>query len=174
MLVDGVREPVIYEEFAVSRVRPLLRTARAICGERGLAEDLVQDVLLKVQVQWHRVENVDNPDAYLHRMLVNEYLSWRRKWSRIALHGDIEPAGAAPDPAVQHADRDALRLQILRLPRQQQVVLALRYYGGLSDTEIADALGCAAPTVRGYASRALATLRADARRQLIGIEGTAP
>ncbi|HET9116876.1 MAG TPA: SigE family RNA polymerase sigma factor [Pseudonocardiaceae bacterium] len=163
-----------YDEFAVSRLRPLLRAARAICGEPSLAEDLVQDVLLKVQLQWRRIEKVDNPDAYLHRMLVNEYLSWRRKWSRIALHSDIELTESRPDHAAQHADRDALRLQILRLPRQQQVVLALRYYAGLSDTEIADALGCAAATVRGYASRALATLRADARGQLIGIEGTAP
>jgi DNA-directed RNA polymerase specialized sigma24 family protein len=40
-------------------------------------------------------------------------------------------------------------------------VLVLRYYEGLSDTEIADALGCAAGTVRGYASRALAMLRVE-------------
>jgi DNA-directed RNA polymerase specialized sigma24 family protein len=40
-------------------------------------------------------------------------------------------------------------------------VIVLRYYEGLSDTEIADALGCAPGTVRGYASRALALLRVE-------------
>lgn len=163
-----------YEEFATSRLRPLLRTAWAICGDPGLAEDLVQDVLLKTQLRWSRIANTDNPDAYLHRMLVNEYLSWRRKWSRIVLPESIEPTATAPDHATQHADRDALRAQIQRLPRQQQVVLALRYYAGLSDADIAQALGCAPTTVRGYAFRALATLRSQGRDQLIGIEATAP
>lgn len=40
-------------------------------------------------------------------------------------------------------------------------MLVLRYYERLTDTEIADVLGCSASTVRGYASRALATLRLD-------------
>lgn len=42
-------------------------------------------------------------------------------------------------------------------------MLVLRYYEGLSDTEIADVLGCAPGTVRGYASRALAALRVELR-----------
>ena len=44
---------------------------------------------------------------------------------------------------------------------QQRVVLVLRYYEDLSDDEIADVLGCRQSTVRGYVSRALATLRID-------------
>jgi DNA-directed RNA polymerase specialized sigma24 family protein len=40
-------------------------------------------------------------------------------------------------------------------------VLVLRYYEGLSDVEIAAAMGCAPGTVRGYASRALTTLRIE-------------
>ena len=40
-------------------------------------------------------------------------------------------------------------------------MLVLRYYEGLTDGEIADVLGCAPGTVRGYASRALATLRVE-------------
>lgn len=45
------------------------------------------------------------------------------------------------------------------LPRQQRATLVLRYYEGLDDHEIAAVLGCRTPTVRAYASRALATLR---------------
>jgi hypothetical protein len=40
-------------------------------------------------------------------------------------------------------------------------VLALRYYEGLCDIEIADLIGCKPGTVRGYASRALAALRVE-------------
>jgi RNA polymerase sigma factor (sigma-70 family) len=90
---------------------------------------------------------------------VNEYLSWRRKWSRITPHERVEPVGSVPDHADVHAQRADLREQLSRLPRQQQVVLALRYYADLSDNEIAAAMGCSPGTVRGYASRALGTLR---------------
>lgn len=40
-------------------------------------------------------------------------------------------------------------------------MLVLRYYEGFSDNEIADVLGCRPGTVRGYAARALATLRVE-------------
>jgi RNA polymerase sigma factor (sigma-70 family) len=70
-------------------------------------------------------------------------------------------ARLVPDPAVDHAERDALLAELARLPRRQRAVLVLRYYEALSDAEIADVLGCAPGTVRGYASRALAALRID-------------
>lgn len=165
-----------FEEFATTRLRVLLGTATAICGDPVLAEDLVQDVLIKLHRHWARVSALDSPDGYVRRMLVNEYLSWRRKAARLlstAWIGNVEPRSFAsqPDHAVQHADREALRAEIARLPRTQQVVLALRYYGGLSDPEIAEAMGCQPVTVRAYASRALARLRVEAAANLIGTKG---
>ncbi len=66
-----------------------------------------------------------------------------------------------PDHAGRHAERDALLTELGKLPRRQRTVLVLRYYEGLSDHEIADVLGCAPGTIRGYASRALAALRVE-------------
>lgn len=54
-----------------------------------------------------------------------------------------------------------MRAELDKLPRRQRAVLVLRYYAGMSDTEIADALDCAPGTVRGYASGALAALRVE-------------
>ena len=45
------------------------------------------------------------------------------------------------------------------LPRAQRVVLVLRFYLDMTDEEIAVTLGCAHPTVRAHASRALSRLR---------------
>ncbi len=59
------------------------------------------------------------------------------------------------------ADRHVLLNEIAKLPAQQRAVLVLRYYQGLSDSEIAGLLGVAPATVRGYASRALAALRIE-------------
>ena len=131
----------------------------ALSGDLGLAEDLVQDVMLKVHQRWDQVSRLDAPESYVRRMLVNEFLSWRRKWGRIVPRDDMVLPDGHPDHASAHADRVLLRSEIDRLPARQRAVLALRYYGGLSDAEIAEAMGCRVSTVRGFASRALATLR---------------
>lgn len=151
-----------FDEFVDARLRELLRTARAVCGDAALAEDLVHDVMIKVQGHWSRIGALDVPEAYVRRMLVNEYLSWRRKWSRETPVAEVPMAEPAPDHAVQLVERDALRRQISRLPRRQKAALALRYYAGMSDAEIADAMSCSPHTVRSYLSRALTTLRATA------------
>ena len=148
-----------FEAFARERVPVLLRTAVALSGDVGLAEDLVQDVMLKVHQRWDQIGRLDAPESYVRRMLVNEFLSWRRKWGRIVLHDEVLPPDDRPDHASAHADRVLLRAEIDRLPARQRAVLALRYYAGLSDADIAEAMGCRASTVRGFASRALATLR---------------
>jgi RNA polymerase sigma-70 factor (sigma-E family) len=148
-----------FEAFARQRVPVLLRTAVALSGDLGLAEDLVQDVLLKVHQRWDQIGRLDAPESYVRRMLVNEFLSWRRKWGRIVVHEDVAPPDDRPDHASGHADRVLLRAEIDRLPARQRAVLALRYYAGLSDAEIAEAMGCREGTVRSFASRALATLR---------------
>ncbi len=154
-----------FEEFAAARLPVLVRTAAALGGDLGLAEDLVQEVMIKVHRQWDRIDRMDSRDSYVRRMLVNEFLSWRRKWVRVSPLADLDEVGRTdqpggyPSPAAAYADRQLLRAEIGRLPKRRQVVLALRYYGGLSDAEIADALGCGESTVRSLASRALASLR---------------
>jgi RNA polymerase sigma-70 factor (sigma-E family) len=152
---------VTFEEYARARVPVLVRTAAQLSGDLGLAEDLVQEVLLKVHQQWPKIGGLEARDAYVRRMLVNEYLSWRRKWARVVPAADVRVPDSAPDHSTGHADRDVLREQIRRLPRRRRVVLALRYYGGLSDAEIAAAMGCRTSTVRSLATRALASLRVD-------------
>ncbi len=149
-----------FEEFVAAQLRPLLGMASAMSGDPGLAEDLVQEVLLKAHRHWRKIEKLDVPAGYVRRMLVNEFLSWRRKWARMVPTAETDLVDDAPDHATSHADRQALASELARLPRRQQAVLAMRYFGGLSDTEIADVLGCRVTTVRAYVSRALATLRA--------------
>ncbi len=72
---------------------------------------------------------------------------------------DIHLVDDRPDHASTHADRQALQGQLDRLPRRQRAALALRYFGELSDTEIAEVMGCEVTTVRAYISRALSALR---------------
>ena len=72
------------------------------------------------------------------------------------------------DHAQTVVDANELWARLATLPRKQRAVLVLRYYEGLSDTEIAGVLGCTPGTVRGYASRALAALRVQITQQAPG------
>jgi RNA polymerase sigma-70 factor (sigma-E family) len=162
-----------FEEFAAARLPAVLRFAGVLTGDRALAEDVVQEVLIRASRRWDKISQLDRPELYLRKMIVNEYISWRRRsWRLLPLGSAAEiDDRITPDHADQHAERDALLMEIGKLPRRQRAVLVLRYYEGLSDLEIAGILGCAPSTARGYASRALATLRIElSPRTLIATE----
>ena len=46
-----------------------------------VSEEIVQDVALKIHARWSKIEKLEHRDAYVHRMITNEHLSWRRKWA---------------------------------------------------------------------------------------------
>jgi RNA polymerase sigma-70 factor (sigma-E family) len=152
---------VEFEEFTHTGLRPLLQFVRVLTGDRGLAEDIVQEVLIRLHARSDRLEEIENLGAYARRMAVNEYVNWGRKWFRIRPTAVLHEPPPQPDHADRHADRDWLRSELAKLPRRQRAVLALRYYAGLTDAEIADVLACSAGTVRSHACRALATLRVE-------------
>jgi len=164
-----------FEEFAAARLPAVLKFAAVLTGDRGLAEDVVQEVLIRADARWEAIADLDRPEAYVHKMIVNEYLSWRRRSWRLVLSGsgtDIN-CRPAPDPAAGYAERDAIFAELAKLPLRQRAVLVLRYYEGLSDQEIAEVLGCRPGTVRGYASRALAALRVELTGPLLVAPTTA-
>lgn len=154
-----------YDRFVADRLDRLLRYATAMTCDKYLAQDIVQDVLLRVQDRWTRIAVMDAPYLYVKRMVTNEYLSWRRRRAArdvIASHAALdEIAPTVADHAVRHAERDAMRSRIAVLPRRQRAAIVLRYYEDSSDEEIAAVLGCTVGTVRSHISRALKTLRTN-------------
>jgi RNA polymerase sigma-70 factor (sigma-E family) len=156
-----------YDQFVTDRLDRLLRYATAMTCDRYLAQDIVQEVLLRAQPKWARIGAMDAPYLYVKRMVTNEYLSWRRRRAArdIATSSRTLDALAPPvgDPAVQHAERDAMRARIAVLPRKQRAAIVLRYYEDCTDAEIATVLNCTEGTVRSHLSRALQTLRSADR-----------
>jgi RNA polymerase sigma-70 factor (sigma-E family) len=138
----------------------LLRFAYLLCGDRVLAEDLLQDALLGMHRRFPGRLAVDNPVGYACRAMANANVDRLRRRSSSELVVDPvpdHPVLAPGDPA----ERDVLWRALRRLPARQRTVLVLRFYNDATDTEIAAALGCRRGTVRSLASRALAALRAD-------------
>ncbi len=143
-----------FAAYVVGRRRSLLRAAWLLTGDWHLAEDLVQTALAKAYLAWRRI---DEPDAYVRRVLVTTYVTWwRRRWNA------EQPTGELPDTPADAVDTDLRRqvLDVLRtLPRRQRAVVVLRYFEDLTEAETAAALGCSVGTVKSTTSRALAVLR---------------
>ena len=149
-----------YEDFVAQRRRPLFRFAVVLCGDPVLAEDLVQDVLGRAFERWQLVSAADDVNAYVRRMLVNEFLGWRRRLGRTAPVAELDDLlPNAPDHADGHSEQVALAGELSLLPRKQRAVLVLRFYAGMPYAEVAASLGCRESTARAHAARALAALR---------------
>ncbi|BEP12651.1 hypothetical protein acdb102_09620 [Acidothermaceae bacterium B102] len=158
----GSNAPVTFDEYVVSRSPALLRFGAALTGDRHLAEDLVQAALVKAHRHWRTVSTADHPDAYVRRVMVTTHISAGRR-RRVVEHLTAvlpERANATKDPADQVGDRDELDRAISTLPAQQRAVLVLRHYAGYGDAAIAEVLGCSETSVRAYASKGAARLRA--------------
>lgn len=150
---------VRFEEYVAEYQGALLRFATVLSGDGYTAEDLVQVALTRALKRWRDIDALDRPHAYVRKIVVNEYLSTRRRIRETPVDdlSDLLPARA--DHAVEHANRLALLAAVSTLPRQQRAALVLRYYEDLADDAIADVLGCSASTVRSNLTRARQTLR---------------
>ncbi len=157
-----------FEEFVVERLDGLLRYATVLTNDPHLAQDIVQDVLLRAQQRW---DGIAAPPAYVRRMVTNEYLSWRRRAVRRMVpssHDVLDALGQpAADPSTAYDERDAMLGLLATLPRKQRAAIVLRYYENYSDAEIAAVLRCGTSTVRSQISRALTTLRAAPRTDVL-------
>jgi RNA polymerase sigma-70 factor (sigma-E family) len=151
-----------FNEFVMARTGALSRTAYLLTGDHHLAEDLLQVALSRVASRWPEVRG-GRPEAYVRRVLVNEFLSWRR---RRRYHeqpvAEPEPASVRPDVASAVVRRMLIGQALARLSPRQRAVVVLRYFDDLTEADAAEVLGCAIGTVKSQTHNALARLRAVA------------
>jgi RNA polymerase sigma-70 factor (sigma-E family) len=153
---------VTFEEFVASRLDALIRYATVVTWDPHLAEDITQDVLVRAQARWSKIGRLDAPEQYVKRMVLNQFLTWRRRRAaQLVFVPTLEGMTPhEPDRTDAVDARDLTRRLIAGLPPKQRAAIALRYYEDLTDEQIAKLLGCRTGTVRSYLSRGLAALRA--------------
>ena len=132
-----------------------------LVGDRHLAEELAQEALIRACRDWGKVQHLDHPGAWLHRVAVNLAMSShrrRRAEQRMLrrLHGRDRNSVHDPDAAAAETIRRALQ----RLPMELRTVIVLRFYADGSVPDTAAALGIPEGTVKTRTRRALAVLRA--------------
>jgi RNA polymerase sigma-70 factor, ECF subfamily len=156
---DGDRAAfdVLYRRF----VRPVFALALRRLGDRGRAEDATQETFASV---WRSASSYDpsrGPGApWLYAVARNAIVDRTRARSDTPMEPPDEPsADAGPD---ERAERSWLRFRVhgalQELPEQERVLLELAYWGGLSQSEIADFLGIPLGTVKTRTRAALGRL----------------
>lgn len=131
------------------RYAAMVRLAALLLGSDGNAEEVVQDAFIRVGRRWNRVQQ---PVAYLRTAVVNASRSQLR---RTRVERRYLPVSAE---AVE-LGADEVWDVLAQLPYRQRAALVLRFYEGLRDEDIANALGCRPSTVRSLTHRGLTHLR---------------
>jgi RNA polymerase sigma-70 factor (sigma-E family) len=147
--------------------RSLVKLAALLIDDVALCEEIVQEAFVSVFLRSRRLDDPSKLAAYLRSAVLNgARSSLRRRMVRerpatLRLVSTDEGAGPT-DPtgtsAELDADQRAVLLALRALPHRQRDALALRFWGELSEREIAEALGIAAGTVKTHIARGLAAL----------------
>ena len=158
----GVRErPEVaaFHEFMAARSASLFRTAFLVVGDYQLAQDLLQESLVKTYMAWPRLRDVGNAEAYTRRVIVTTSISWRRRRSFHERPVEVLPEIVVADVADLVAARTDLWTQLHTLPPRQRAAVVLRYCEDLSEAQTSELMGCSVGSVKWHASHGLAKLR---------------
>ena len=160
-LEDGATGSLDFADFVRQRSAPMLRTAWLLTGgDWALAEDLAQAAFSQVWRHWTRVSVMEAPEAYTHKIMLNTFLSWRRRRWTAEISTErfvVSPATTGGFATVDR--REVLRHALRQLTTKQRAVITLRYFEDRSEAETAVIMGCSVGTVKSQASRAIAKLR---------------
>ena len=142
--------PESIEELFAALESPLLSYALRLVGERGLAEDIVQEAFMRLYAQF---EEVREPRRWLYRTVHNHALNERRQAEKIvsldlpAKEGAPsapEPADPQPLPDEQIARWEGIglvRLSLKSLDSRSRELIRLKFNEGLSYKEISARMG---------------------------------
>jgi len=138
----------------------LVRLASLLLHDVAAAEDVTQDAFAKVHVGWGRIRDPEKALAYVRSAVLNGARSRMRHLHVVDRHRpepgrDTQSAEASALSGEEHREVIAA---LRALPTRQRECLALRYYLGLSEAEIADTLGISAGSVKTHTHRGIAAL----------------
>jgi RNA polymerase sigma factor (sigma-70 family) len=126
-----------------------LRRAAFLLREREAAEDVVHDAFSQV---WRRWDTIAEPGPYLSRCVLNGCRAHANARRTRLRPGRANPA-FDPDASVDPAFVE-LHDILMCLPFNQRCAVVLRFYAGMSNEEIADAMGCPIGSVGPWIQRA--------------------
>ncbi len=159
----SAHDPPSIEIFIGDHYQRLLRTLERHTSHSATSEDLAQEALIKLLEHWSTVSAMTHPWLWLRTVAINLTISqWRRTNAAERVVDDLRTQ-LASDRGTDSSESDLIDLLdcVARLPERQRDAVLLRHYGHFSVEETADAIGCAAGTVKSLTHRGLSQLQTD-------------
>jgi RNA polymerase sigma-70 factor (sigma-E family) len=131
-----------------------------LLGDRGAAEEVVQDAFISLQRAWPTMQDRGRALGYLRATSLNLVRS-RLRHRLVVLRHPPAPAAevaSAEDSVILSDDRLAVVTALRRLPVRQRECLVLRYYAEMTEAEISSALGISSSSVKTHLRRGMAAL----------------
>ena len=150
-----------FGELAANEIDHLLVIARLVLRDPDLAEDAVQDALVRCWKSLPKLREIDRFDAWLRRILMRSALDQvqrRRRFDVSVERLRMEPSVADTTDAFMH--REELERGFRALSMEHRAVVVLHHYVGLSMPDVAASLGIPVGTAKSRYHYAIAALRA--------------
>ena len=153
-----------FAELVDGALRRLDAAARLILRDPHLAQDAVQEGLIRAWRDLPGLRDPDRFDAWLHRLIVNSCLDLGRRRRRRPIEVELTPIDSltVPDPSTTFAERELLDAALRRLDPAHRAVVALHYLLGMPLPDVAASLGIPYGTAKSRLHYALTAMRAGA------------
>jgi RNA polymerase sigma-70 factor (ECF subfamily) len=153
-----------FGELVDGSLRRLDAAARLILRDPDLAEDAVQESLIRAWRDLRGLRDPDRFDAWISRLTVNVCLDLVRRRRRRPIEVQLSPIDSTnvPDHASVFADRELLDAALRRLDPNHRAVVAMHYLLGMSLHEVAASLGIPYGTAKSRNHYALSAMRSGA------------
>ena len=143
-----------FETLMAAHQQRVLRTAYRLLGRVEDAQDVTQEVFLRLLQHLHHVD-ADDPKAWLYRVTVNVCNDHYRRRRPVVEAVDLADPAPGPQHALELEDRKQLLTQgLATLPERERTAVVLRDIEGLPTREVAGILGVEEVTVRSQISKA--------------------
>jgi RNA polymerase sigma-70 factor (sigma-E family) len=148
--------------------RSLVRLAALLLRDTATAEEVVQDSFVAMHDGWRRLRDNDKALSYLRQSVVNRARSVLRHRVVVDRNAPKPPPDmpSAEQGAITLLERSAVVTALRTLPARQRETLVLRFYGDLSEAQIAAAMGISKGAVKSHTARAMTALRSVLERDI--------
>jgi RNA polymerase sigma-70 factor (sigma-E family) len=147
-----------FTAFVAASARRLRQTAFLLCADWHQADDAVQSALVKLYLNWERVQARESMESFVRTILVRGLIDesrrpWRREssWENLPDLPEVEQLG--------EDDRLLVRQMLAQVPTRQRAVLVLRFFMDCDVAETARMIRCSEGTVKSQTARGLDRLR---------------
>ena len=151
----------------------LIRLGFVMLGDRGRAEDVVQDAFIGLYRNWDRLDDPGNALTYVRSSVLNgcraalrTQIRGERRDRRVAARDSRPPFDSTAAAVLLSEEHHEVLAAVRKLAHRQREALMLRYYLGLSTDETARVMGVSTGTVKSAISRAIAALARTLKEEL--------